>query len=192
MLRIWLFPLLLIIESRVAGAEPKFNPDLDQIKIISYVTYIGGEQKGKCRVNAQAMETALQFVANQSTGLKTLSYQQYSDEVDKFSKKLKPNDDAGLQEFLRYNSTPLLHLHLTVIEMGSGCAGVLNATLQASVEATRIVATNRYIRSPYVEIWTWEEALKSSHGEFEQLAINETETALKTFVNTWTKSQSQP
>ena len=192
MLRIWLFPLLLIIESRVAGAEPKLNPDLDQIKIISYLTYIDGEQEGKCRVNAQAMETALQFVANQSTRLKILTHEQYSDEVDKFGKKLKPDDDAGLEKFVRYASTPLLHLDLTVIEMGSGCAGVLHASLKANVEATRIVATNRSVRSPYVEIWTWDVWLRSSHGEFERFAINATETALKTFVNTWTKSQSQP
>ena len=112
MLRIWLFPLLLIIESRVAGAEPKLNPDLDQIKIISYLTYIDGEQEGKCRVNAQAMETALQFVANQSTRLKILTHEQYSDEVDKFGKKLKPDDDAGLEKFVRYasNSAPSLGL----------------------------------------------------------------------------------
>jgi hypothetical protein len=70
MVRRWLYiALLLIANSSVAGAEP--NNNLDMIKIISYSSIFEGDgQKGKCRIDLQAWDTALQFVANQSTRLK--------------------------------------------------------------------------------------------------------------------------
>ena len=51
--------LLLIVQGRVAGAGP--TADLDQIKIISFSTFIEGDQAGKCRINQDALNTALRL-----------------------------------------------------------------------------------------------------------------------------------
>jgi hypothetical protein len=83
------------------------------------------------------------------------------------------------EEGRRYAATPQLHLLLTVIEMISGCAGVLDVRLTAQVQATRIVATDHFMGLPFMEIWTNRRWFRSSHSAFEQFAINTGEQVFK-------------
>jgi len=159
----------------VAGAEPKL--DLDQIKIISYSISVDGEWKEKCHIAQQAWDTAFEFVANQSTKLKIITFRELMNGADKFGTK--------------FAAMPQLHLTMLVVETITACVGVLDTRLTALAQATCIVATDRLIHLPFVEIWTDKRWIRSSHGNFEQFAINRSESVLKEFVNDWTKSQSQ-
>jgi hypothetical protein len=103
MVRPWLcMALLLIAASPVADAEPK--SDLDQIKIISYATFMVGDdqQRGKCRIGHQAWDTALEFVANQSTRLKIITFNELMANI---SKRTFGNSEEGR----KYAAMPQLH-----------------------------------------------------------------------------------
>jgi hypothetical protein len=164
----------------VAGADPK--PTLNKIKIISLSSIFDGEVKGKCRIDLQAWDTALQFIANQSTRLKIITYDELLTEIR--SKRLGTDEEAR-----RYASMPQLQLILTIIEMQSGCASVLDARLIGAVESTRLIATDQFVYSPSVELWSSNRWFRSTHADFAQFAINTGETVLKQFVNDWAKSQ---
>jgi hypothetical protein len=167
MIRPWLCTALLVFGSHVAGAAPKAS--LNQIKTIGYSSIFDGEVEVKCRIDRQSWKTSLEFVANQSTRLKIMT------------SLAEVLFDAG-------SGTPQLYVSLTIIEMQSGCAGVLDARLVAAVEPTRIVATGQPV-STSVELWTNRTSFRASHKDFAQFATNIGEKVLKEFVNDWTKSQ---
>jgi hypothetical protein len=149
MIRLLLCVALLLIGSQVAGAgEPTSERTLNLIKTISYSSFFGGELNGKCRIDRKAWDTAIQFVANQSTRLKIVTFDELVAELDRMQKR--GSDEVSS----RYAGTPQLHLNLIVIEMPSGCAAVLNTRLIAAAHPTRLVATDQTVYLPFLELWS--------------------------------------
>ncbi len=190
---------MLLSDSKAAGDGP--SEYLDQVSIISYFTIIEkNNDAGKCRIDWDAWDTALQFVANQSARLKIITQKDHTDTSEAkrralprpdFGKDGKPTSahEAATREWTKYLYMPFLLLDVTPIEMGNGCVGTLRASLTAAIEPSRIIATGAFASRPEVEIWSQSFWFKSPYSDFTGLAIRMGEQAVKGLVNDWTKSQ---
>jgi len=116
---------------------------LKGIAIIKYYDYVestvGGE---RCKINYQNLTTSLQFVANQSAKLKIITEREHATRRDELYSQVRSLPATNTDKILAanksaddYNFMPTLVIHVSPLELSSGCAGVINATLSAHVDA---------------------------------------------------------
>jgi hypothetical protein len=123
-----------------AGDEP--IPELKGIKVVNYKLSVD-PNKGRCAIDLKALNTAIDFVANQSTKLK----------LTREADHLWPTD-------------PSLVISISTIEMGSGCAATLSAEVWAELEPTKIIATDKFVDHPYMIIWTKRQLLSGPFATY--------------------------
>jgi hypothetical protein len=175
------------------------------------MTYNGFmKDEGRCKIDWKAWNTAMEFVANQSTKLKLwtdVEYQKY------FDKLLQENEGTDLlrqktpstwtdEEARKFSETnkniskqaaiPRLSLSITTIELESGCAAVIKAEVTAILEPSTMISTGARVPNPDFSIWLTKWTLQSSHQSFSRVAIETSERIMKSFVNDWTASQNLP
>jgi len=170
---------------------------LKGITIIKYYDYVeetaGGEQ---CKINYQNLTTSLQFVANQSTKLKIITEREHtkrSDELYSQARSLPSTNSDKKQAAGKaaddYNFMPTLVIHVSPLELSSGCAGVIDAALSAHVDATRMIPTRTLVLFPTIEIWSKSISFVGPQQTFSGQAIGVSEQIMKELVNDWTASQ---
>jgi hypothetical protein len=149
--------LCTVVPAKSAGPSPYFK----DVKIMSYDLWNPAE--GRCALDWKAWNTAMTFVANQSVKLKLVTERDYwehtkqlSDEASKalshlldenglFDQKIPEKDRQALDrahveavERLRKSWVPRLSFFISTIELDRGCAGMIRANVQVSLEDGRL------------------------------------------------------
>lgn len=109
----------------------------------------------------------MRFVTNKSVKLKFISQDEFIQREKELSEKSNAlvkdalgSDEAmktwraAQDELKKYIEIPRLFMTVTIIEVGGGCGGTLEASLKAYVTPTAIVGTEIPISSPKMEIWS--------------------------------------
>jgi hypothetical protein len=148
------------------------------LKGVTLATYEGVAKpdKGRCAIDMNAWNTAIDFVANQSTKLQLLPRRaiwQYSD-ARKFA------------------TAPWLYFSILTMDTTTGCAGTVGAKATVMLESsTKILATGNIAYLANMTIWEDQQLLSGPHATFSSFAIQTSEQIMKSFVNAWARSQGE-
>lgn len=197
----------------IAGAvspvksEDRPRPLLKNVSLVAYKLFPG--DRPHCAIDREALNTAIDFVANQSTKLKLIKeaehYKRERELLDKSGeasrKYFAPNstaaDDAkkawdeAREAHSKYFAAPKLILFaaLDVLEHNGSCIGTVSATVTAMLKRSEMIATGTVILYPSEEIWSTSTLVAGPPSLFSRGVIETSETMMKSFVNDWTLSQ---
>jgi hypothetical protein len=200
--------------SGAAFAGPNYY--LKGLKIISYSALfdktVGGNE---CKIDLENLNTSLQFIANQSTGLRIVTQSESEQIKQETHSKLKPllygpdgklKDEGDLNKQLDnlekwraaaktsdvYTWMPHLFIGIQPLQVQSGCAGTIHASLSAVGNPTQLRATQADVSLPSIEIWFQSYGFVAPQQNFSSQAINPAEQIMKQLVNDWVASQELP
>ena len=189
------------------------------LKGITAINYDAASEKtvggDRCTVDRESLTTAMRFVANQSTKLKIIPWDEHA-ERDKelheiqqqiwneltvsgkseamFAAISNAKYVAAKEAAYDYAMMPQFHIIITPIETISGCGGSVHATLDAyldskSRESMEILPTH-YRYAPWtVEIWSHSYSFTGSKEGFAAFATHIAGDLMKEFVNDWSTAQ---
>jgi hypothetical protein len=203
----WLCALL-CIAGAVSPAKSEDQPRL-ALKNVSLVVYkLAAANKDRCAVDWEAWNTAINFVANQSTKLKLIRETEHYERQKELSDKLgestrkflaarsdaegaaaKKTLDEATEKHSTYFAAPKLLLVAEKLEHNGSCFGTLSATVTAMLKPSEMIATGKLIPHPSEEIWSREKLLVGPPSSFSRFVIETSEEMMKSFVNDWTLSQ---
>jgi hypothetical protein len=191
-----------------ATASDRSSPFLKGVKIVSYKLSVEPPNKGRCAIDLNAWNTAIDPVANQSTKLKLIrdadhleQEKQLSDELRRTSENVerhltdataetaKKEHDEAEEKWKKLLLTPALSFSVLTTDLGIGCAGTLNLEVIAGLEPSKIVATDTPVPIPLMTIWSDHQLLSAPYETFSSFTIQTSEQTLKSFINDWAKSQ---
>jgi hypothetical protein len=199
--------IFLCVTAANSGSRP--TPSLKDVSVVEY--HLAGPVKGRCAIDLEAWNTAIDFVANQSTKLKLIrktDHEQRSQELLK--KALEANEkyftlalrsDAEMAAAKkareeaneihdRYFAAPSLLLVADTFEHSGGlCVGDVSATVRAMLKQSEMIATGQVIPHPFEEIWSTSTLLAGPPTQFSRFVIETSEQMMKSFVNDWARSQ---
>jgi hypothetical protein len=184
---------------------------LKGITIINYDVYVEETLDGdQCKTDVNSLETALQFVANQSTKLKIVTESEHhrrAKELNEITSRIQEkvfengwspaamNDAkylAAKKAASEYGMMPSLSIVIAPMQLPGGCTGSVAARLYASLDratnSMEIVLTHRYAFN-MIEIWSRSYMFKGSQQIFAKQVTGIAEDLMKAFVNDWTASQ---
>jgi hypothetical protein len=206
----FLSAFLLLMSMAVSVAQARNGPS-PYLKGVTTMTYNGFmKDEGRCKIDWKAWNTAIDFIANQSTKLKLMTDADYQKHFDELLDRNKEIDllrtktpstwtDEEARKFsdaneliYKQSSIPSLSLSITTIELESGCAAVIGAEAKATLKPSTIISTGASVPNPDFSIWSATWTLKSPHRSFLRFAIETSERIMKEFVNDWTASQNLP
>ena len=173
---------------------------LKGITIISYSISLEKAVFGEgCRIDQSSLATALQFVANQSTKLKVMPWEE---EHRRFTALLATRDklEIGSDKFVAADKAagefvwvPSLLFYISPIEVSGTCVGIVKAELTAYLEDTHMLyRTHTPVYRPEVQIWSNTYIVTGPQRTFTDQASNAAETLLKALVNDWSAAQDLP
>jgi hypothetical protein len=194
------------------SANAKTSYLLKGIEVVKFMIVVEETVGGNgCKIDQEAMNTSLQFVANQSTKLKILTWKEYVKreddlrtaaqskapstdgffkDVNKYQAELKEYQ-AALDKGKKYTQAPLLIISIMPLQVGNGCGGHINAELSASIGPTQLTPTKREVYNESIKLWSEGYSFVSPQPTFSEYAINIAGQMMKQLVNDWTASQEQ-
>jgi hypothetical protein len=201
----------LLMSIAVSVAEARNSPS-PYLKGVTAVTYHGAmKDEGRCKIDWKAWNTAIEFVANQSTKLKLMTEDEHQEQIDEILDSRRNTDptmpkkdpltwtDEDFRKSFEIDEiinkriwVPRLSFIITTIELESGCAAVIDAEVSAPLKSSTMISTGASVRNPDFSIWLSNWTLQGSHRTFSRLAIETSERIMKEFVNDWTASQNLP
>jgi hypothetical protein len=168
------------IEPVTAGDSPSLY--LKDVKMVMYQLTAQPPNKGRCAIDIKSWNTAIDFVANQSTKLKLIP----STIWPSVSEISDPKFD--MRKFL---AAPLLTFSIMTLDTNTGCAGTLSAEVGVLLEPTKIIATDKSVDLPAMTIWSEEKTLSGPYGQFPSYVVQKSEQMMKSFVNDWATAQGE-
>jgi hypothetical protein len=191
-----------------AIAGDRSAPFLKGVKIVSYKLSIEPANPGRCAINLNAWNTAIDRVANQSAKLKLVrdadhldQEKQLSDELRKTSENVerhlsdataetaKKEHNEAEERWKKFLLAPALSFSVLTTDLGIGCAGTLSVEVIVGLEPSKIVATDAPVPVPLMTIWTDHQLLSAPYETFSSFAIQTSEQTMRSFVNDWAKAQ---
>jgi hypothetical protein len=185
--------------------------ELKGVTIVRYQLIFDQPNTGVCAIDWNAWNTAIDFVANQSTNLKLIREVDHNEQLKQFSDELRAAnenfwriailaDEAAKkkaseavqeaeQRWTKFVHAPSLYISILTRDVGNGCVGMLSAEASVAMETTKIIATDRSVGTPYLTIWKDPQLLSGPYATFSSFAIRTSEQIMKSFVNDWAKSQ---
>jgi hypothetical protein len=193
---LWLSLLVFPLHSANAAMDGP-NDYLKGIKIISYDIFVNPTIGGKgCSIDRDNLNTSVQFVANQSTKLKIVTFdERFSRSGEPFSRSdvtsLSNADKEAAEKARRdYTLMPSFVIEIMPLQTRFECAGTIHAKLSAYFEEPAyIIPNNVRIAVPMFEIWATIFGFVGPQQTFSTQAINLTEQIMKQLVNDWAASQ---
>jgi hypothetical protein len=180
------------------------------IKIIKYITGVEETVGGNgCKIDRQNLATSLQFVANQSTKLRIVTWDQqvkleddlrskfqseyptvedFNKDVNKYQAALEKYQATG-KELEGYILMPSLMIAIIPLQVRDGCAGNIDAKLSAHIRPTQLIPTQRDVHNETIEIWSQGFAFVGPQPTFSDYAINSAVQMMKKLLNDWAASQ---
>jgi hypothetical protein len=140
------------------------NGYLKGIKVIRYSILVDPTISGDgCSIDRDNLNTSVQFVANQSTNLKIMTYAQSRERTSElFSHSevtsLSSADKEAAKKMAHdYNLMPSFLIEIAPLQTQFECAGTIHAKLSAYFEEQAHIIPNRVpVLVPMVEAWaTW-------------------------------------
>jgi hypothetical protein len=174
-----------------------------ELKGIPAIQYIGiFKATGPCGVDQKAWDTAIRFVANQSTKLKLVTFQDHNEHFNEFINRQKApkkttswtdeDNRKAIEEKAQFDKelfVPSLYVSITTIDVKNGCAAFIEASVNVNLQRSAIIPTGVTIANPTHEVWSASWTLKDTYQSFSKSAIELSEQLVKSLVNDWTASQ---
>jgi hypothetical protein len=206
--------LLFVPALSTPSAARQVYRDLQGITAITYHA-ISDQDSKSCRVERESLDTALQFVANQSVKLKLIPsrehdtrYQELHDIQQQIWNELtasgKPEAMFAAMDNAKYKATgqsafdygmmPILHIYVSEMETVSGCVASIHAVLDAYIdqksrENLEILPTHRRTMPWTIEIWSRSNLIVSQKATYASFVTSTVEGIFKELVNDWTAAQ---
>lgn len=195
--------------SMIAVAQAADRPS-PYLKGVTTVVYTGVfEIKGPCAIDRKAWNTAIEFVANQSSKLTLVTdalHQEQFEEMlkvkDKSDKTMFKKDVWTDEEVRRvreadaivrkFSNAPHLSFIIETIEIEGGCVASVEADVKATLKSSEMISTGTIVYNPDYSLWSQGWKLKKTYQSFSRSAIEICEQTMKRFVNDWTASQNLP
>jgi hypothetical protein len=187
------------IAPAVAGDRP--IQELKDVKIVHYVG-LAEDDKSRCATDMGAWNTAIDFVANQSTKLKLIREVDYLKQVDQLYNEVikaresfwsntadepaKKEASEAEQRWRKFLDAPWMFFTIRTMEIINGCIGTVDVRVSAKLEPSKIIATDKFVQYPDMIIWRDSWLLIGPDATF---AIRRSEELLKSFVNDCARSQ---
>jgi hypothetical protein len=198
--------LLWMVGTVVPATAGEPTPDLKGVKTVSYHG-VADQNQSPCAIDLRAWNTAIDFVANQSTKLKLIRYADHLEQVkqlrneankaveksahDTLDQTAKKEHDEAQERFDKSLWIPALLFSVQTMDIGIGCTGTVDAKVSVRLEPSKIIATGQIAPSPYMTIWNADWLLTHQYATFSSSVIQTSEQILKSFVNDWAKSQEE-
>ena len=186
------------------SADNQPNDLLKGVTIMQYESSVNDSSGDKiCSVDWKAFNTSMAFVANQSTKLKLVSIRDHLTEMKARSEKIgellerysptRMEENSAYFEARRqlkaYIFMPTLSIKVLIEDTGSGCAAELVATVRATLEPSKMLATGEEVSHPVIELWSDSDSVKTTYKDVSSSILQKGEQAMKVFVNAWAASQ---
>ena len=164
----------------------------------------------------EAWNTAIDFVANQSSKLKLIREKEYYDR----ERELRDKSEEASQKYLalqfssntpgvaappavaaqkaweeareissKYSAAPQLSLIVETLEQKERCFGTLSASVTAMLTSSKMISTGNAVGYHSWEIWNRSSLLVGPTNTFSRFVIQSSEEMMKSFVNDWALSQ---
>jgi hypothetical protein len=208
---------ILLIAHNSAFAIDGPNRFLKGVRTIAYQPIVERPVGGAgCKIDLDNLNTSLQFIANQSAVLKVITSQEKFERYAELAERLRNLSSensaqirgaAGVEQAIaqfekgqkalkpasaaadEYLFMPMLYITFTPLQIAGGCAASIDAKLTASIEPTRIKATQTEVYHETIEIWSEGYGIVGTQPTFSDQAIKYAEQILKKLVNDWAASQ---
>ena len=193
----------------VTAANSADHPALKDVSVVTY--HLAGLDKGRCAIDWEAWNMAIDFMANDSTKLMLVRQREHEERSQELSKKaieartkyftLRDRSDAEMAASKkaweeakeisdRYSAAPWLLLTADTLEHSGGfCVGSVSATVTAMLKQSEMIATGQVIPHPHEEIWSNSVLLVGPSNRFSRFVIETSEQIMKSFVYDWARSQ---
>jgi hypothetical protein len=182
---------------------------LKNVSLVAYRLVLESPNKAPCAIDWEAWNTAIDFVANQSTKLKLIREtdhwergKQLSDKASDVGRKMVAPDVSGkaadtlakafneaTENLSKYLSAPTLSFDTTTLEQSGVCIGTISAEVRAALKPSSMISTETFVAHPYMEIWSESKLLSGPPSSFSRFVIQSSEQMMKKFVNDWALSQ---
>ena len=193
---LWLRLFVFLPHSAMAAMDGP-NAYLKGINIISYTLIVEKTVGGRgCNIDQDKLDTSLQFVANQSTKLEIVEFEQRlqrSSELD--AKSNKPSLSSVEKEAAKkvahdYLLMPTFFIHIMPLQTQVSCAGEISGRLNAYIEEQpHIIPTPVVWYGPTIQIWEAGYGFVGPQQTFSDQTIDTAEQIMKKLVNDWAASQ---
>jgi hypothetical protein len=203
---------ILAMAVSAARSEDRPMPGLKNVWLVSY--NLVSAIKDPCAINQEAWNTAIDFVANQSSKLKLIKEKEHYERGKELADKAGEAGrkwasvitgsaarseaemagkswDEEIEKSKKYSAAPRLLLVAEAFEHNGSCVGDLSATVSASLKPSEIIATGKLIYHPHEEIWSWSKLLAGPPNTFSRFVIQSSEEMMKSFVNDWAVTQRE-
>jgi hypothetical protein len=175
------------------------SENLGGIKIISFSIFLEKTVGGNlCKIDQQDLNTSLEFVANQSTRLRVITYDQRMKHAGELYKKLSkaaPHYDPQKYKLEQqvadnYNLMPQFFINIMPMQIAGACGGTILAKLTGYVTPdTFLIPTKAAVFNSTVDIWEKVIGFVGPRQTFSKQAIDVGEQVMKALINDWTASQ---
>lgn len=212
----WLCALL-CMAGAVSPVKSADRPSLylQNVSLVAYDLFSG--DRNPCAIDREALNTAIDFVANQSTKLKLIRQTDHWERgkelfekvgeagrkftADVLSDKTTPSDtaagaakkalDRAVEISRKYSAAPTLRLFaaLDILVHNGSCIGTVSTTVTASLKPSKMIVTGKFIPHPYENLWEESSLVVGPPSEFSRFVIETSERTMKKFVNDWALSQ---
>ena len=193
-----------LIAISIARGEDSTSKYLKGVNVVTYDGFIAGDG-GRCAIRWLEFLREMDFVANQSTKLKLITYVEHSKQLESMNKYKemlnKPISTWTAEDWRQWDNdieirdgfigVPRLSVVITTVELESDCAAVITGEAKATLKPSAILSTGTPVGHPDFSIWSKTRTLKAPHQSFSRLALEGTAEMIRRFVN-WTNSQNLP
>jgi len=191
------FCLFVFLPHSAMAAMDGPNAYLKGINIISYSLTVERTVGGNdCNIDREKLDTSLQFVANQSTTLKIVPYEQ---RMHRSSELYANSDKSSLSSVEKeaakkvahdYLLMPTFFIHIMPLQTQVSCAGEISGRLNAYIEEQpHIIPTPVVWYGPTIQIWEAGYGFVGPQQTFSDQTIDTAEQIMKKLVNDWAASQ---
>jgi hypothetical protein len=199
---------ILAMAVSAAKSEEGARPGLKNVWLVSY--NLVSAIKDRCAINQEAWNTAIDFVANQSSKLKLMRMKEHyergrelADKAGEAGRKFmatrsdaemaaaKKAWDEDIEKSTKYSAAPWLLLVAEGFEHNGSCVGDVSASVNALLKPSEMIATGKPIYRPHEEIWSSRKLLGGPPNTFSRFVIQSSEEMLKSFVTDWALTQRE-
>jgi hypothetical protein len=205
---------ILAMAVSAAKSEDGARPGLKNVSLVSY--NLVSAIKDRCAINQEAWNTAIDFVANQSSKLKLIRMKEHDERRRELTDKAaeagrkwasmitglaaRPEAEMAAAEKVweeaketstKYSAAPWLLLVVDGFEHNGSCVGDVATSVHAMLKPSEIIATGKPIYYPHEEIWSTSKLLAGPPNTFSHFVIQSSEKMMKSFVNDWALTQRE-
>jgi hypothetical protein len=172
---IQLLSACLLVMVTAAQAADRPSPYLKGVTTVIYTS--GFEIKGPCAIDRKAWNTAIEFVANQSSKLKLMTDTVHHEKFEEMLKSKDKTDKTMLKKDVwtdeevrkvreadaivrKFSNAPHLSFIIETTEIEGGCVATVETDVTATLKSSEMISTGTIVYNPVYSLWSQSWKLK--------------------------------